>query len=67
MNFIFSHGSGVGISPTEVITAEHVITGASRVDVSVDGGIYQQCHRGLPAFPPLALRFGSLCSQRLYA
>ncbi len=30
------------ISPTEVITAEHVITGAGRVDVSVEGGTYQR-------------------------
>jgi len=42
LNMNFSKGSGVRISPTEIITAEHVITGASRVDVSVDGGTYQQ-------------------------
>ena len=42
VDMIFSQGSGVRISPTEVITAEHVITGASRVDVSVEGGTYQR-------------------------
>lgn len=41
VNMIFSQGSGVRISPTEVITAEHVIAGALRVDVSVEGGAYQ--------------------------
>ena len=42
VNMVFSQGSGVRISPTEVITAEHVITGAGRVDVSVEGGTYQR-------------------------
>ena len=42
VNMIFSQGSGVRISPTEVITAEHVITGSGRVDVSVEGGTYQR-------------------------
>ncbi len=42
INLVFSQGSGVRISPTELITAEHVITGASRVDVSIEGGIYQR-------------------------
>ena len=37
----FSQGSGVRISPTEIITASHVIAGATRVDVSLDGGSYQ--------------------------
>ena len=41
VNLIFSQGSGVRISTTEILTAEHVITGASRVDVSVGGGSYQ--------------------------
>jgi len=41
VNLPFSQGSGVRISPTEIITAEHVITGSSRVEVSVDGGGYQ--------------------------
>ena len=42
INLIFSQGSGVRISPTEIITAEHVISGASRVDVSVQGGVFQR-------------------------
>ena len=42
IDIIFSRGSGVRISPTEVITAEHVITGASRVNVSVAGGVFQR-------------------------
>ncbi len=42
VKMIFSQGSGVRISPTEVITAEHVITGSGRVDVSVEGGTYQR-------------------------
>lgn len=42
INMPFSQGSGVRITPTEIITAAHVITGASRVDVSVEGGIYQR-------------------------
>ena len=37
----FSQGSGVRISSTEILTAAHVVTGASRVEVSVDGGVYQ--------------------------
>ena len=39
---VFSQGSGVRISPTEVITAEHVIAGAGRADVSVNGGVFQR-------------------------
>jgi S1-C subfamily serine protease len=42
INLVFSQGSGVRISPTEIITAAHVITGASRVDVSIEGGVYQR-------------------------
>jgi len=42
INLAFSQGSGVRISPTEIITAEHVIRGASRVDVSVEGDVYQR-------------------------
>jgi len=42
INLVNSQGSGVRISPTELITAEHVITGASQVDVSIDGGVYQR-------------------------
>jgi S1-C subfamily serine protease len=42
INLAFSKGSGVRISPTEIITAEHVIRGASRVDLSVEGGVYQK-------------------------
>ncbi len=37
VDLAFSQGSGVRISATEILTAEHVITGASRVDVSVGG------------------------------
>ena len=39
---VFSQGSGVRISPTEVITAEHMIAGAGRADVSVNGGVFQR-------------------------
>tara|TARA_B100001245_G_scaffold219764_1_gene189811 strand:+ start:236 stop:856 length:621 start_codon:yes stop_codon:yes gene_type:complete len=42
INIVFSQGSGVHISPKEVITAEHVIAGASRADVSVNGQAYQR-------------------------
>ena len=42
INLAFSQGSGVRISPIEIITAEHVIRGASRVGVSVEGGVYQR-------------------------
>jgi S1-C subfamily serine protease len=42
INIIFSQASGVRISPTEIITAEHVITGANRVEVSVEGGGFQR-------------------------
>jgi len=42
INLPFSQGSGVRISPTEIITAEHMITGASRVDACLDGGIFQE-------------------------
>ena len=41
VNLVISQGSGVRISNTEILTAEHVITGASRVNVSVGGGTYQ--------------------------
>lgn len=40
VNLRFSQGSGVRISPTEILTAAHVVTGASRVEVSVDGDSY---------------------------
>ena len=42
IDIVFSQGSGVRISPTEVITAGHVIAGASRADVSVNGQAYQR-------------------------
>lgn len=42
IDVIFSQGSGMRISPTEVITAEHVIAGAGRADVSVNGGVFQR-------------------------
>ncbi|MCH7736691.1 MAG: trypsin-like peptidase domain-containing protein [Chloroflexi bacterium] len=42
VDIIYSQGSGVRISPTEILTAEHVITGASRVNVSVEGGVFQR-------------------------
>ncbi len=42
IDIIFSQGSGVRISPTEIITASHVIFGADRVDVSIEGGSYQR-------------------------
>jgi len=42
INLRFSQGSGVRISSTEILTAAHVVTGASRVDVSVAGGSYQR-------------------------
>ncbi|MCH2512481.1 MAG: trypsin-like peptidase domain-containing protein [Dehalococcoidia bacterium] len=42
IDVVFSQGSGVRISPTEVITAEHVIAGAGRADVSVNGGVFQR-------------------------
>ena len=41
IRLLFSQGSGVRISPTEIITAEHVITGEERVEVSLDGGPYR--------------------------
>ena len=41
IDVVFSQGSGVRISPTEVITAEHMIAGAGRADVSVNGGVFQ--------------------------
>ncbi|MDA1129379.1 MAG: trypsin-like peptidase domain-containing protein [Chloroflexi bacterium] len=41
INLRFSQGSGVRISSTEILTAEHVISGANRVEVSVEGGSYQ--------------------------
>ena len=42
IDVVFSQGSGVRISPTEVITAEHMIAGAGRADVSVNGGGFQR-------------------------
>ena len=42
VNLGFSQGSGVRISSTEILTAEHVIRGANRVDVSIGGGTFQQ-------------------------
>ncbi len=42
VNLRFSQGSAVRISPTEILTAEHVISGTSRVEISVDGGVYQR-------------------------
>ena len=42
IDIVFSQGSGVRISPTEVLTAEHVIAGAGRADVSVNGGVFQR-------------------------
>ena len=41
VNLRFSQGSGVRISSTEILTAAHVITGANRVEVSLDGGLFQ--------------------------
>lgn len=41
VNLPFSPGSGVRITPTEILTAEHVVTGSGRVQISVDGGFYQ--------------------------
>mgnify|MGYP001977722031 CR=1 FL=1 len=35
-------GSAVRINPSELITAEHVISGADRVDVSIEGEEYQR-------------------------
>ena len=40
VNLLLSQGSGVRISSTEILTAEHVISGASRVEVSIDGGSF---------------------------
>ena len=42
IDLVFSQGSGVRISPTEVITADHVTAGAGRADVSVNGQAYQR-------------------------
>jgi len=42
IDIVFSQGSGVRISPTEVITADHVTAGAGRADVSVNGQAYQR-------------------------
>ena len=42
IDVVFSQGSGMRISPTEVITAEHMIAGAGRADVSVNGGVFQR-------------------------
>ncbi len=56
INMPFSQGSGVRISPTEIITAAHVVIGASRVDVSVEGAIYQRATvTGLDVARDLAL------------
>ena len=41
INIMFSQGSGVRISPGEIITAEHVVSGSDRVEVSIEGGSYQ--------------------------
>jgi len=41
VNLRFSQGSGVRISATEILTAAHVVTGATRVEVSVDGAGYR--------------------------
>ena len=41
VNLRFSQGSGVRISATEILTAAHVVTGATRVEVSVDGASYR--------------------------
>ena len=38
----FSQGSGVRLSPTEIITAQHVVNGATRVEVSIEGGGFQR-------------------------
>ena len=35
INILFSQGSGVRITPSEIITAEHVVSGADRVDISL--------------------------------
>ena len=37
----FSQESGVRISSTEILTAAHVVAGASRVEISVDGESYR--------------------------
>ena len=42
IDIVFSQGSGVRISPTEVVTADHVTAGADRADVSVNGQAYQR-------------------------
>ena len=41
INILFSQGSGVRITPSEIITAEHVVSGADRVDISIEGGGYK--------------------------
>lgn len=56
INLPFSQGSGVRISDTEIVTAEHVTSGASRVEVSIAGGFYQGATvTGYDSFRDLAL------------
>ena len=52
---LFSQGSGVRISPTEIITAEHVITGAGRVEVYLGGSIRGATVTGYDTARDLAL------------
>ncbi len=52
---LFSQGSGVRISPTEIITAEHVITGAGRVEVYLGGSIQGATVTGYDTARDLAL------------
>ena len=40
INNVYSQGSGVRITAAEIITAEHVISGSDRVNVSIEGGSY---------------------------
>ena len=40
VNLRFSQGSGVRISSTEILTAAHVVSGANRVEVSLEGESY---------------------------
>lgn len=55
VRLLFSQGSGVRISPTEIITAEHVITGAERVEVSLGGSIQAATVTGYDTGRDLAL------------
>lgn len=41
INLSLSQGSGVRISPTEILTAKHVIGSVDRVEISVDSGPYR--------------------------